>query len=214
MPAFNTRKMARIFRAPGWDEGETVTLAPVFTSEMFARMQARSNTMPQDVRAKLMSMEEEERQAEAQRIGQEYTDAGLLNSATIVEFVQDWTLRDTPTDEQLAAGEFGTIVPFIWDNVRQLPHAYVGPIIEQASASGLDEILNETSVVDEATPLGATFPSSAPVIVQEQAPAAGGPAGAGDPAGLPAGVRGALDAGSDRPGDPDAGTAPAAPTAV
>lgn len=183
MPAFNTRKMARIFRAPGWDEGETVTLKPAFTAEMFARVQARSTTMPQDVRAKLMTMEEEERQAAAQ----EYSDAGQWNSAVIAEYVQDWTLRDAPTDEQVAAGEPGAIVPLTWDMVRQLPQAYAGPIIEQASKAGLEDIIREMTLTDEATPLGATFPSAAPVIVQEQAPAPGREIGAGDPAGLPAG---------------------------
>ncbi len=201
MPAFNTRKMARIFRAPGWDEGETVTLKPAFTAEMFARIQTRSNTMPQDVRAKLLTMEEEERQAAAQ----EYSDAGLWNSAVVFEYVQDWTLRDAPTEAQEAAGEPGAIVPLTWDMVRALPQGYAGPIIEQASKAGLEDIIKEAAVTDEATPLGATFPSAAPVIVQEQAPAAGGPAGAGDTAGLPAGVRGALDAGPDRPGDADPG---------
>jgi hypothetical protein len=210
MPAFNTRKMARIFRAPGWDEGETVTLKPAFTAEMFARVQARSNTMPQDVRAKLMTMEEEERQAAAQ----EYSDAGLWNSAVVAEFVASWTLRDAPTDAQTARGDPGDIAPLTWEMVRALPQGYAGPIIEEASKAGLEEIVKEMAVTDEATPLGATFPSAAPVIVQEQAPAPGGEIGAGSPAGLPAGVRSALDAGPDRPGAPDAGAAPAAPTAV
>jgi len=204
MPAFNTRKTARIFAAPGWDVGETVTLRPTFTAEMFARVQARSTTIPQDVRAKLMTMDEEERGAAAQ----EYSDAGLWNSAVVFEVVQDWTLRDAPTDEQVAAGEPGAIVPFTWDTVRQLPQAYAGPIIEQASTAGLEDIIREMTLTDEATPAGATFPSSAPVIVQEQAPPTGGETGAGDPAGLPPGVRGALDAGPDRPGDANAGAAP------
>jgi len=210
MPAFNTRRLARIFRAPGWDEGETVTLKSAFTAEMFARVQARSNTMPQDVRAKLMTMEEEERQAAAQ----EYSDAGLWNSAVVFEYIQDWTLRDAPTEAQEAAGERGDSVPLTWDMVRALPQAYAGPIIEQASKAGLEDIIKEAAVTDEANPLGESFRPSAEIIEQEQTPAAGGPAGAGDPAGLPAGVRGALDAGSDRPGAPDAGTALAAPAAV
>lgn len=130
-----------------------MTLKPYFGQEDYVRATEHANTMPGEVRARLGLMTEEERTATQNR----YVDVGLLNSGLLFEGIDDWTLRDAPTDAQAAAGEPGDLVECTFDNVRKLPVPYANKILAGIYEIGLAEVIASINTTNEETPEGSTF---------------------------------------------------------
>ncbi len=175
MPAFNRRATTRVITHPSWDEGESVTVRPRVTGAMFSRAQEAANPIPNDVRAKLLSMDETERL----RVAGEYKgDPSAFSRAILEEYIVSWTLRDTPTEEQEAAGQPGDIVPVTSEAIADLPVHYLQPLEADFEAHGLGDFVLAQSVTNEGTPQGATFHAPAKAAGARSAAKADGAPGA------------------------------------